>query len=125
MKRTIITLTAAALGLAAAVPAQAAPDAVKGKQIYGQCAACHKADATGKSTIGPNLFKVVGRTSGTLPGFNFSPAMKAAKRVWNDKGLDTYLAAPLTSIPGNKMPFAGVKAPADRANLIAYLKTLK
>lgn len=125
MKRTIITLAAAAFGLAAAASAQAAPDAAKGKQVYGQCAACHKADNTGKSTIGPNLFKVVGRTSGALPGFNYSPAMKAAKRVWNDKALDAYLAAPMTSMPGNKMPFAGVKAPADRANLIAYLKTLK
>ncbi len=125
MKRTIITLAAVAFGLAATTAAQAAPDAAKGKQAYGQCAACHKVDATGKSTIGPNLFKVAGRTSGTLAGFNYSPAMKAAKRVWNDKALDAYLAAPLTSMPGNKMPFAGVKNPADRANLIAYLKTLK
>ena len=124
MKRTIITLAATALGLAA-VPAHAAPDAAKGKQVFGQCAACHKADATGKSTIGPNLFKVVGRASGTLPGFSYSPAMVKAKRVWNDKTLDAYLAAPMTAIPGNKMPFAGIKAPADRQNLIAYLKTLK
>ena len=125
MKSTIITLAATAFGLLASVPAQAAPDAAKGKQVFGQCAACHKADATGKSTIGPNLYKVVGRTSGTLPGFNYSPAMKGAKKVWNDATLDAYLAAPMTNLPGNKMPFAGVKAPADRANLIAYLKTLK
>ncbi|MBA3053535.1 MAG: cytochrome c family protein [Sphingomonadales bacterium] len=121
-----ITIAIAALAaLVAASPALAAPDPAKGKQVFAQCAACHKADASGRSSIGPNLWQVVGRKSGTLPGFKYSPAMTKAGTVWTDKSLDVYLAAPLTSMPGNRMPFAGIKASADRQNLIAYLKTLR
>jgi cytochrome c len=125
MTRTAFILAAAGLALAGANPAFAAGDPVKGKATFAQCAACHKVDDTGKSTIGPNLYKVVGRKSGTLPGFAYSPAMKAAGKVWGDATLDAYLGAPMTNIPGNKMPFAGLKNPADRQNVIAYLKTLK
>jgi cytochrome c2 len=125
MIRTTIAIAAAVTALAAASQAQAAGDPAKGKATFAQCAACHKADATGRSTIGPNLWKVSGRKSGTLPGYAYSPAMKAAGKVWTDAALDAYLAAPATAVPGNKMPFAGLKAPADRANVIAYLRTLK
>ncbi len=125
MNRTIIATALAAATLAAAPAAQAAGDPAKGKAVYAQCMACHKADASGKSTIGPNLWKVVGRTSGTLPGFNYSPAMKGAKRVWTEAALDAYLAAPAKALPGNRMPFAGLRDPAARANVVAYLKTLK
>lgn len=125
MTRIALSFAAAGLALALGGTAHAAGDPVKGKATYAQCAACHKVDNSGKSSIGPNLFKVVGRTSGTLPGFKYSPAMVNAKKVWNDKTLDAYLAAPMTNIPGSKMPYAGLKNPADRANVIAYLKTLK
>ncbi len=125
MKAMTIALAAAAVALISTTPVQAAGDPAKGKQVFAQCAACHKADASGRSSIGPNLWKVVGRKSGTLPGFRYSPAMVKAGTVWNDKSLDVYLAAPMTTIPGNRMPFGGIKAPADRQNLIAYLKTLK
>lgn len=123
MKKSIIAL--AVLAVSVATPALAAGDAVKGKAVFAQCAACHKTDKTGKHSIGPNLMGVVGRASGTAAGFNYSPAMKAAKRAWNDKALDAYLAAPATAIPGNRMPYAGLKNPADRQNVIAYLNTLK
>lgn len=116
---------AAALAAAGASPAYAAGDPAKGKAVFAQCAACHKADGSGRSTIGPNLWGVVGRKSGTLPGYAYSPAMKAAGRVWNDAALDAYLAAPMKAVPGNKMPFAGLANPADRASVVAYLRTLK
>jgi len=125
MIRTTIAIAAAVTALAAASPSQAAGDPAKGKATFAQCAACHKADASGKSGIGPNLWKVVGRTSGTLPGFKYSPAMIAAKRVWTDKALDAYLAKPSAALPGNRMPYAGLASAADRADLIAYLKTLR
>jgi cytochrome c2 len=125
MIRHAFSIAALALALTAATSAEAAGDAAKGKAVFAQCAACHKADASGKNTIGPNLWKVVGRTSGTLPGFNYSPAMKGAKKVWNDAALDAYLTNPMQAIPGNRMPFAGLKAAPDRQNVIAYLKTLK
>lgn len=125
MNRHAFSIATLGLALLASTPSMAAGDPVKGKAVFGQCAACHKSDASGKSTIGPNLWKVSGRPAGTLPGFVYSPAMKAAKKVWDDKTLDAYLAAPMRTIPGNRMPYAGLKAPADRQNLIAYLKTLK
>ncbi|MBC2666856.1 cytochrome c family protein [Novosphingobium flavum] len=125
MNKLAISLAVAGLAFSISATAQAAGDPVKGKATFAQCAACHKVDNTGKSTIGPNLFKVAGRVSGTLPGFAYSPAMKNAKKTWNDAALDAYLTAPMTNIPGNKMPYAGLKNPADRANVIAYLKTLK
>lgn len=106
-------------------PAFAAGDPAKGKAVFVQCAACHKADASGRSTIGPNLWQVSGRKAGTLPGYAYSPAMKAVGKPWTDAALDAYLTSPAKAVPGNKMPFAGIKSPADRANLIAYLRTLK
>lgn len=125
MNRTVLLLAAAGLTVAAASPALAAGDPVRGKATFAQCASCHKVDNSGKSTIGPNLFRVVGRVSGTLPGFNYSPAMKNARKVWNDQSLDVYLNAPMTAMPGSRMPYAGLKNPADRQNVIAFLKTLK
>ena len=125
MKRIVFSLAASVLLLSAPAGAQAAGNPTKGKQTFAQCAACHKADASGKSGIGPNLWKVVGRTSGTLPGFKYSPAVIAAKRVWTDKALDAYLAKPSAALPGNRMPYAGLASSADRADLIAYLKTLR
>lgn len=125
MKTTALSLAAASLAMTLSGTAHAAGDPARGKATFAQCAACHRVDNSGKSTIGPNLFKVVGRTSGTLPGFAYSPAMKTAKKAWNDATLDAYLAAPMTYIKGNRMPYAGLKKPADRANVIAYLKTLK
>lgn len=125
MIRSTIAIAAVVTALAAAPQAEAAGDPAKGKATFAQCAACHKVDATGRSGIGPNLWGVVGRKSGTLPGYSYSPAMKAAGKFWNDAALDAYLTAPGTAVPGNRMPFAGLKAPADRANVIAYLRTLK
>ncbi len=120
-------LVSATLAFALLAPASAAlaagGDAKAGKVVFAQCMACHKLDTTGKSTIGPNLNKVAGRTSGTLPGFKYSPAMVAAKRTWTDAALDAYLTAPMKAIPGNRMAFAGVKNAADRKNLIAYIKS--
>lgn len=125
MIRTTIAIAAAALALAGAAPAMAAGDPAKGKATFAQCAACHKADNSGRSGIGPNLWGVVGRKGGTLPGYSYSPAMKATGRVWTEAALDVYLTAPMKAVPGTKMSYAGLKAPADRANLIAYLRTLK
>ena len=114
----------ASMALTAAAAVTPVNVVAKGKAAFAKCAICHKADASGTSTIGPNLFKVAGRTSGTLKGFSYSPAMVAAKRPWTAAALDAYLAAPSKAIPGNKMPFAGVPDSAERAAIVAYLQTL-
>ncbi|WP_375198042.1 c-type cytochrome [Sphingobium sp.] len=97
-------------------------DAARGKAVFARCMACHTVDP-GVNRLGPSLAGVVGRTSGTVPGFAYSPAMKNAKIRWDTKSLDAYLAKPIANMPGTKMVFAGLPNPADRANLIAYLAT--
>ncbi|QGP78340.1 c-type cytochrome [Sphingobium sp. CAP-1] len=107
---------------AASPPALAqAGDAAKGKIVFARCALCH--DVTpGPKKMGPNLAGVFSRTSGTLPGFTYSPAMQKAKIKWDAKSIDTFITKPAGLVPGNRMAFAGVPNPVDRANLIAYLK---
>lgn len=120
----IIALSAlAALSLAAPAWADATGDAVKGKAAFGVCAMCHSAEA-GKNGIGPSLFGVVGRTAGTAPGFKYSAAMTKAG-TWTPNKLDAFITAPKTAVPGTIMPFAGLKDAQKRADLIAYLGTLK
>ena len=124
MKKMALVALTAVLAVFPALTAEASGgDARAGKQVFTQCAACHKIDASGTSGIGPNLNKVVGRRIGTLPGFRYSPAMAGASRVWTERELDAYLAAPAKTLPGNKMPYAGMARPADRQNVIAYIKS--
>jgi cytochrome c2 len=110
-----------ALLLVAATPA-AAGDAGNGKKIFKKCMACHTIDERAKHKIGPNLHGVIGRTSGTAEGYKYSKAMRAAGIVWSPETLDAYLTAPKKLVPGNKMPFPGLKDPDDRADVIAFLK---
>ena len=113
-------LAVAAMGSAAAL-AQAG-DAVKGKVVFARCALCHDVKP-GPKKMGPALNGLFGRTSGTIAGFTYSPAMQKAKIRWDAKTLDAFLAKPSAVVPGNRMAFAGVPQAADRANLIAYLKS--
>lgn len=94
-----------------------------GKQVFAQCAACHA--VTNTNGVGPSLLGVVGRASASVPGFRYSPAMKRAKLTWDEKTLDAYIANPQAVVPGNLMPFSGLSDVKQRADLIAYLKTLK
>lgn len=96
-------------------------DQVKGKAVFARCAICHTVEP-GKNKLGPTLANIVGSKAGQVPGFNFSPAMKASKVVWTPDALDKYLANPRAFMPGNRMVFAGLPKPEDRANVIAYLK---
>jgi len=118
-------LTLAAVSLAIAGQAFAAGDAAAGKAVFTQnCAICHSTDA-GANKIGPSLHGVVGRKSGSVSGFEYSPAMKAADKTWDPQTLDTYLANPMQVVKGTKMIFPGLKSDTDRQNVIAYLETLK
>ncbi|HEY8010903.1 MAG TPA: cytochrome c family protein [Rudaea sp.] len=100
-----------------------AQDAAAGKQAYAQCAVCHSTDGT--NGVGPGLQGVLGRKAGAFAGFRYSRAMKGAAITWDDKSLDAYLSDPQKMVPGNVMPFSGVVDARQRADLIAYLKTLK
>jgi Cytochrome c2 len=91
---------------------------------FGQCASCHSLEA-GKHGIGPSLHGITGTKAGDIPGYNFSPALKASGLVWDDATLDNWLAAPMEMVPGTKMTYAGLSDPAKRKELIAFLKTVK
>jgi cytochrome c len=114
-------IAAGALALAGA--AAHAQDAAAGKAAFAQCAACHSID--GSNGAGPSLRGVVGRKAGSFPGFRYSRAMKGVAYSWDARSLDAYIANPQTAVPGNVMPFSGVADAKQRADLIAYLTTLK
>jgi cytochrome c len=111
----------------AAIPtaALADGDAAKGEAVFKKCKACHVADEA-KNRVGPYLLGVFGRKAATAEGYKYSDAMiaKGAEGVvWDEATLDTYLTNPKDFVPGNKMTFAGLPKPEDRADVIAYLKT--
>lgn len=108
--------------LLAAMPATAfAGDVEAGKKVYNKCKACHQ---VGKNGAGPHLDGVSGRKAGSLEDYQYSAKLKEAGFVWDDEHLDKWLENPRKLVPGTKMVFMGLKKPEDRANLIAYLKTL-
>ena len=90
-----------------------------------QCAMCHSVGKGAASTVGPNLYGVVGRKAGSLAGFSYSPAMKAVGYAWTKDKIAAYLKAPATVIPGNRMPFAGLKGGQKAEDVAEYLATLK
>lgn len=96
-------------------------DPKAGQAVFAPCKACHSLDA-GKNGVGPSLHGLFGRTSGTAPNYNYSPAMKSANVVWGDDTLFKYLADPKVFVPGDKMAFPGVKDEQKRRDVIAYLK---
>jgi nitrite reductase (NO-forming) len=95
-------------------------DASAGRLVFRKCQACHSIEA-GKNMLGPSLAGIIGRKTGAEAGYNYSPAMKSADIVWNPQTLDQYLNDPAKVVPGNKMPFPGLKTDHDRADVIAYL----
>ena len=119
-------VVATAVALLAAAPALAAGDPGHGKSVFAQqCAMCHTATKGGPAILGPNLFGVVGRKAGTVAGYNYSPAMKAAGWVWDQERLAAYLPGPRVMVPGTKMTYGGLHNPAQLDDLLAYLAAQK
>lgn len=103
----------------------ASGDAAAGAKVFSKCSACHKLEA-GANATGPYLHGVVGREVGVATGFAaYSGALSAVADVWSPENLYAFLENPRAYAPGNKMSFAGLKKPEDRANLIAYLATVQ
>jgi nitrite reductase (NO-forming) len=95
-------------------------DPTAGRLVFRKCQACHSLEP-GKNILGPSLAGVIGRKAGSEPSYAYSPAMKQANMVWDAKTLDAYLTDPQKVVPGNKMPFPGLKTDHDRADVIAFL----
>jgi len=123
MRYPVVLATVAMVGLTAGA-ARADGDPALGKASFNKCAACHSIKE-GENKIGPSLHGVVGRPSHSIEGFNYSEPMKAYNVTWDAPTLDHYLTDPRGVVPGTKMIFVGLKKDDERANVIAYLETLK
>lgn len=97
-------------------------DPANGERIYGRCLACH---ALQYDRTGPRHCGLFGRKAGSVPGFDYSEAMKRSGIVWNAATLDRFLANPLGTVPGTTMGYAGIADARERADLIAYLGQAK
>ncbi len=110
--------------LVASSPSMAA-DAVNGKALFARCAACHVVAKGGGNGLGPNLFGVVGRKAASLPSFAYSPALKSSGITWTNDKLTAWITSPAKLVPGTRMAFGGISNPAQVADVVAYLNTLK
>lgn len=121
--RSTISILCILAAAATATPAFAG-DATIGAGVFtNRCKECHEAPA-GDRKAGPSLVGVVGRQAGTLEGFNYSDAMRSAGFIWTVEQLSAYLVSPRTVVPGNRMPFNGIKREGEVGDLIAYLQSI-
>ncbi|RYH08848.1 MAG: c-type cytochrome [Alphaproteobacteria bacterium] len=113
---SIVALSLGASASAAPLPKPA---------TFGICSACHKVEKGAPNTIGPNLWAVGGTKAGDVKGFAFSPAMKNSKVKWTKANLVAFIQEPQKVVPGNRMPFGGLKNPESAAAIADYILSLK
>jgi cytochrome c len=97
---------------------------VKGERVFLRCFACHSLDPATKNVPGPHLAQIIGRDMASLPGYDYSPAMRAfaaTHKSWTSRTLDRYIADPMGVVPGTNMAFPGIRDPKERKELIDYL----
>jgi len=97
-------------------------DLADGEAQFNKCRSCHTIGPDKMNVVGPHLYGVFGRKSGTEPGYSFTPAMTAHNVVWDFDTLDAYLTAPQAVVKGTKMTYQGIKDDTQRHNLIAWMK---
>lgn len=118
--RHLLSVTALVAAIAASSAALAAPS--QGETLFQQrCGTCHTI-APGPAKMGPPLANIVGAKAGAVPGYAFSPALKASGLTWTTANLDKYLAKPTAVVPGTKM-MVGMPDAAQRAAVISYLSS--
>jgi cytochrome c len=109
-------------------PLLAKADVDKGASIFKRCEACHDATKGGPNKVGPNLYGVVGRPIASHAGYSYSAAMKdfsdGGKKHWDYQLISEFITKPKAEVPGTAMGFAGLSKIEERADVIAYLRTL-
>jgi len=102
--------------------ASQAQDAAAGEKVFAVCKACHQIGETAKNGVGPVLNGIIGRKSGTFPGYAYSDANKNSGLTWDEPTFREYIKDPKAKIPGTKMIYAGLKDEQKISDLLAYLK---
>lgn len=106
----------------ATVLANATPEA--GQKAFAKCASCHTVEPGGANKVGPNLANIVGAPKGANASFAYSDALKKTEGPWTYDALYQFLKNPKAYAPGTKMAYAGSKSAKERADLIAYLRSM-
>ena len=121
----VLLAMASAVAGGAVAQATTTQAATTGGAVYRRaCAACHSVEA-GVNRSGPSLAGVAGRPAAAVRGFRYSDVMSGSTTTWTDDALDAFIASPRRAMPGNRMAYAGLTKPEDRAALIQYLRTLR
>lgn len=103
----------------------ASADVAAGEKAFKKCSACHTVENGGKNKVGPNLWNIVNAPPANHAGFSYSSALAGmTDQPWDYEALNLFLASPKNYAPGTKMSFAGLKKTQDRANIVAYLRSL-
>ncbi len=97
----------------------------KGKKIAKKCLSCHSFEPGGANKIGPALHDIVGSNVAQIAGFKYSAALIEMGGQWDYETLNGFLENPKKYATGTAMSFIGLRKPKDRANIIAYLDSLK
>jgi cytochrome c len=111
-----------ALCLLALAGSAQAQDAAAGEKVFAQCRACHQVGPGAKNAVGPHLNGLIGRHSGSVEGYKYSPANKSSGIMWDEATFRDYVKDPKGRIPGTKKVYAGLKDEQRITDLVAYLK---
>lgn len=122
---TTQTASAAPVELPPIGPKLASANVEAGKALFmKQCFTCHTTDKGGANKVGPNLWDIVGRKKASYAGFGYSSAMSAKGGDWGYEDIDHMIFKPTAYVRGTKMAFVGLAKEQERADVIAYLRTM-
>ena len=115
-------LVIVALVLSATTTVVRAQDPAAGQNTFALCAICHAVGEGAQNKLGPILNGLDGRRSGSVPGYDYSDALKSAGIVWNESTFKEFIANPAAKVPGTKMTLSFTRGDKDATDLWAYVK---